>query len=284
MFALRVALRLLPPLLLLIALAGLSPRAALAREGGHRLKSHPLQPSLTQPGLPDEYGSIIYRQGERFPGQIYIVGQSHRSAVTGENGPDTLRSQIEIYRIGEWLLGQRNVELLLPEGYLRKKDISSAGSISPAAEPAHLDNQTLLNRLSDTRRFVNADMLLKSYCNIRLGQVEDRGLYGEVRRLLEQTIDGGVEESMAELVATQKKRTEAMVRNIPGVVEEAFESGRICSRRAIFTIGMAHLRDIIEMLEGEGPLPEQGYGVTVILPRTLADNRELLRLTGLARN
>jgi hypothetical protein len=92
-----------------------------------------------------------------------------------------------------------------------------------------------------------------------------------------------------------------MLQNIPEVVEEAFQTGRIDNRRAMFTIGLAHVGEIINILQhgslrlppaksdlAEGEMSEttlklldQGYGVTVIIPRTLAENKQILRLAKL---
>ncbi len=54
--------------------------------------------------LPQEIGEVIFDvPGE--PGkQIYIIGHSHRSAISGANGLHTVKAQAEVYRIGEWLI------------------------------------------------------------------------------------------------------------------------------------------------------------------------------------
>jgi hypothetical protein len=83
-------------------------------------------------------------------------------------------------------------------------------------------------------------------------------------------------------------------------VEEAYRTGQIGNRKAMFTIGLAHIGAIINNLQrgslrgsaqpdptdGEASelslkLLDQGYGVTVIIPRTLAENQRTLRLAGL---
>ncbi len=252
-------------------------------------------------GLPSEYGEIIFQKNARHPRQIYIIGQSHRSAASGQDAGDTVRVQTEIYRIGEWLARKAKVELLLPEGYFRKTSPGAVplGPPQPLAE--RIDNEALVAQLSNTRRFVNADMLLNLHCNLRLGQVENERLYEEVRHLLSQASDEPNDSVYPQLVSTQERRTAAMLSNIPQAVEKALEDGNICSPQAIFTIGLAHLREIIdflkkgspnnpsaetELLASENNLTglerlEAGYGVTVILPRSLAQNKELLRLTEL---
>jgi len=243
----------------------------------------------------DGYGRVLFQAGADSPHQIYIVGQSHRSALSGKNGRDTVQVQAEIYRIGEWLVRKRNVELILPEGYFQRSAQSAAVPGLPAVETPPVDNLALEAEFNDPARYVSADMLLNSNCNLRLGQVEDRSLYQEVRQLLEQSGLRDDALSRTQIWDTQRRRTVAMLQNIPQAVEEAFREGRICNRRAMFTIGLAHLGDIIELLKQGGDasakpeasnrelvrLLDQGYGVTVIVPRTLAENTRLLRLAGL---
>ncbi len=92
-----------------------------------------------------------------------------------------------------------------------------------------------------------------------------------------------------------------MLQRIPEAIETEFKLGNIDSRRAMFTIGMAHIDEIVRFLK-EGrvdikaphfssvaypdlnnvlKLVDEGYGVTVILPRALVDDHEALRLANL---
>jgi hypothetical protein len=250
--------------------------------------------------LPAEFGEIIYRINPHALQQIYIIGQSHRSALSGQAGSDLLEVQTEIYRIGEWLILENNLELLLPEGFFQE---AANGNVSPREIPrenVRLDNRTLKARLSDTRRFVNADLLLNASYDIPLGQVENKQLYREIRRLLQQAREENSFLVLSELNDLQDERTAAMLQNIPDTVEEAYRNGRIGNRRAMFTIGLGHVREIIDNLQrgtlpspvqndlktGKGNEPglkllDQGYGVTVIIPRTLAENQRILRFARL---
>src|SRR4030043_519625 len=67
------------------------------------------------------YGEIIYQYNEKSPQQLYVSGMSHRDSLTRRNGSQTSRVQAEIYKIGEWLIHNRELELLLPEGYFAGK-------------------------------------------------------------------------------------------------------------------------------------------------------------------
>lgn len=258
------------------------------------------QPARSR-SVPTEYGEIIFRKNPQAPQQIYIIGQSHRSALTGRAGPDLIEVQAEIYRIGEWLILENNVELLLPEGFFQK---TTAGKVAPpeiVRESRGLDSQTLKDRLSDPVRLVNADMLLNASYNIPLGQVENEQLYRDIHNLLNQARQPDNFAILSELNGLQDERTTIMLQNIPDIVDEAYRAGHIDNRRAMFTIGLAHIRTIINNLQGgsllaptqpdpaEGEKNEvswkllaQGYGVTVIIPRTLADNQRVLRLARLA--
>jgi hypothetical protein len=82
-------------------------------------------------------------------------------------------------------------------------------------------------------------------------------------------------------------------------VEREFQAGSIQSKNAIFIIGMAHIAEIIQFLEAESivltpareelvrsapcelELLRENYGVTVILPHSLAEDQEIMRLTKL---
>ncbi|RPJ06696.1 MAG: hypothetical protein EHM36_06670 [Deltaproteobacteria bacterium] len=92
-----------------------------------------------------------------------------------------------------------------------------------------------------------------------------------------------------------------MLQRIPGIVEEEFRQGSIGAPRVIFTIGVSHLNRIIQSLnEGKiriyAPLTasnkrgdyiadlnlsKENFGVSVIIPKTLANDQKVLVMTGL---
>lgn len=251
------------------------------------------------PPLPVDYGEVVYRVNPQAPRQVYIIGQCHRSAVSDRVHSDTVKVQAEIYRIGEWLIREKNVSLLLPEGFFQRTAGKDGRRADEDRLPVELDNNTLEARLGDPRRFVNADLLLNASYDVRLGQVEDEQLYRDIRGLLRQAGESNSFSLLARLAVLQDERTAVMLQNIPDIVEESFQAGRIDHRRAMFTIGMAHLGKIIHSLRRgtlrsavgdptrkdgaatELKLLERGYGVTVIVPRTLAENEAVLRLARL---
>ncbi len=251
--------------LILVALACLFTNQATASE----------PPEAAFPAFPAEYGEVVFHRVGENQQQVYIIGQSHRSSRTGLNGSDTVRVQSEIYRIGEWLIREKEVGLLLPEGFFQKTQKGPEAAID--RESFSFDNPTLHQKLSDTRRFVNADMLLNASYNIRLAQVEDEELYRNVGALLRQMRYHPLTDP-CELELVQEQRTAVMLQNIPAAVEKAFGCGEIENRKAMFTIGMAHMPELLGFLEKDNRtnyaslrLLDQGYGVTVILPRTLAE-------------
>jgi hypothetical protein len=69
--------------------------------------------------IPVEYGEVIYRFNEKSPNQVFIIGISHRDALTCLNGDNTSKVQAQIYRIGDWLIHSQGLELLLPEGFFK---------------------------------------------------------------------------------------------------------------------------------------------------------------------
>ena len=260
----------------------------------------------TSQDLPDRLARVIYRQNPDSEQHIYIVAQSHRSALSGLNSPDTERVQAEIYRIGEWLIKNRGVALLLPEGYFKRRTTAisagAAGGSNRGYNPVNsISDATLLAKLSDADRFENANTLLHANYDVPLCQIEDWDLYANTRRLQgELSRETGSDPDLPALAAAlnyqQKKRSAALLRNIPAVLDQALEPGNRRPKKALLTIGMAHIEEIIRFLmDGRAHIePLTGmeadfagydcdlnalgsdYGITVILPRAL----NLLKLRG----
>jgi hypothetical protein len=257
--------------------------------------------STVDQGIPNEYGRVIYQKNQGATNQIFIIGQSHRSGVNGKNDQHTVQAQMEIYRIGEWLIRQKKVGILLPEGFFQKGIVQNDAQGRPYANDAAntLNSEHLRSLLQDTRRFVSADTLLSAQYPIRLEQVEDEELYQIVSRLMLKVgnrTEDMKHEVFEELNDYQRKRTAVMLQNIPLAVERAFQRGDIENKHAIFTIGMAHIADILEFFHAYNSkvagidnlflspafdLLEEEYGITVILPKSLAENGKVLRLTRL---
>ena len=92
-----------------------------------------------------------------------------------------------------------------------------------------------------------------------------------------------------------------MLQKIPGVVDAEFQQGNIRSKRAIFTVGLFHLHEIIRYLnqnrimihtpesvskpvkddDSELNLSKENFGVSVILPKTLAGDQKTLEINQL---
>ena len=260
--------------------------------------------------IPAEYGEIIYRFNEKSPNQVFVIGISHRDALTCLNGDNTSRVQAEIYKIGDWLIHNQGLELLLPEGFFRsvstkieKKNFNAPGRGSSCAS---IDMEALEKRLSDNKVYVNAEMLLKENHPLRLHQIEDKGLYEAVRNhLLKLAIcredSADYSRLKSELGYLQEKRTVAMLQKIPQIVNDEFRQGNIKNKKAIFTIGMLHLHEIITYLTekrikihtplsasngirgymAELNLQKENFGASVIIPRTLANDRMILEINEL---
>ena len=255
-------------------------------------------------------GEIIYRFNEKSPNQIFIIGISHRDALTCLNGDSTSRVQAEMYKIGHWLIHNQGVELLLPEGFFRSVSTRIEKKNTDAPERgsscASIDMEALEKRLSDNNVYVNAEMLLKENHSLRLHQIEDKDLYEAVRMHLLKLAScrddsGDYSRLKSELGPLQEKRTAAMLQKIPQIVNDEFRQGNIKNRKAIFTIGMLHLHEIIRYLtekrikiraplsalNGNGGdmaelnLQKENFGVSVIIPRTLASDQKTLEINEL---
>jgi hypothetical protein len=262
------------------------------------------RPAEIAPAFPRELGEVIFHAPGEEGKHLYIIGHSHRSALSGANGNHTVRAQAEVFRIGELLIRQENIRLLLPEGFFKKNPSVAIQKVAYSdLAGLTLDNQTLEAKLSDTNVFINADILLKSSFPIQLQQVEDSEIYrsvGQALRLASQADSTTAPLVDMELSYLQEIRSAAMLQNAPAAIEREFELGNIENRRAIFTIGMAHVDEIVRFLqdgriEVKAPslpnyqdlnavleLVRQGYGVTVILPRTLMDDQEIMRMANLS--
>jgi len=260
--------------------------------------------------IPAEYGEIIYRFNEKSPNQIFIIGISHRDALTCLNGDNTSRVQAEIYKIGDWLIHNHGVELILPEGFFKspsanieKKNINT---VERGSSCVSIDMEALEKRLSDNKTYVNAEMILKENHSLRLRQIEDEDLYKAVRNHLLKLAScrddsANYSRLKSEIEILQERRTVAMLQKIPQIVNDEFRQGNIKSKRAIFTVGMYHLHEIIGYLNqnriiihapqsvsnpikgdnSELNLSKENFGVSVIIPRTLASDQKTLMINEL---
>jgi hypothetical protein len=263
--------------------------------------------------MPLEYGEVIYRTHGSSPKQLYIIGISHRDSQNGINGSSTIQTQTDIFRIGEWLSRNRKLQLLLPEGYFDGKGnspvISQSQKYVNNQAPGQLDNVFLQQKFADENRFVNAEMLLMENFNMRVCQVEDRPIYDAVRNSLDNLKEAAIAgdaplaERLAELQYLQETRTVKLLQKIPSLIDDAVCDGTVRDRSAMFTIGLNHIKDIVRYFKNDAinialPSSEQfqpasyktelnliknGYGVTIIIPRTLANDRKLLQMTNLDR-
>lgn len=241
------------------------------------------------------YGEIIYNSNNDSENQIYIIGISHRDAFTRKNGNLTAESQKEIYQLGKSLIKNNKLELLFPEGFFssQQNDIIKENYF----------NEFLESRLKNDNLFLNAEMLLIENTGIRTKQIEDLNLYNKAVEQLKSLEDSKdpyqyiFEKGKMEYL--QKMRTAVMINEIPIILDKEFKEGRIKSKKALFTIGLSHIPDIIQFLKEEkinvdSPaftsfedyqsdlnFSKEDYKITVIIPNTLRNKyEEILRESG----
>jgi hypothetical protein len=252
--------------------------------------------------IPSEYGQVIYRSNAKSDHHLYIVGMSHRDTFTRANGNITVQSQIEVYRIAEWLIQNEGLSLLLPEGFFSSKKEADVPYKNAAG--LSLDASTLERRLGDDSVYTNAEMLLMDSYPVRSLQVEDMEFYNSVTervRLLEENRNDPYQYlfTMSSLKYLEARRVAAMLQNIPPAIASRLRNQNVKNQKALFTIGMNHISEIIEFIKRDRikidapafsafddyaadlTLSEENYGITIIIPRTLADNHEILKLTKL---
>jgi len=261
-------------------------------------------PNASVFSLPSTYGKIIYRYNETSPNKVYIIGINHRDSCTRLNGNKTAKTQTEVYRIGEWLNHNRNLDLLLPEGYFNTKENQISDHPFSLRQP--FDDNALEKTLADNSHFINAEMLLMQRFHMRASQVENERLYDAVLNKIvkletnhnDATADLTLERQIDRL---QEERTTAILQNIPKVIETEFQRGAIKNKNALFTIGLNHIATIINSLKDDkGQLPpsqsasssngryspildlrDKGYCVIVIIPKTLLRDRKIMQMTNL---
>ncbi len=272
--------------------------------------SIPLSIAGTNLKVPSQYGEVIYRSNPESPNQVFIIGLSHRDSLTCVNGDITSRVQAEVFKIGDWLIHNQGLQLLLPEGFFKssstKVEKKNASTAEMASSCAPYDMKTLEKRLSDNKVYVNAEMILKETHPITLRQVEDKPLYDAVRANIVKLVSSqgpACDYSLvnSELEYLQEMRTAAMLQKIPEIVDDEVQQGDIRSRKAIFTVGLYHVHEIIRFLNenkiaihapkpastalkaysAELNLNKENFGVCVILPRTLAENQKILEVNKL---
>ena len=278
-------------LLVLLTSTGTSPRPMTDEEGS----------------LPVDFGEILYRTNEDSPRQLYIVGISHEDTLTGARSPYTPRVEAEIYRIGAWLARNKGLGLLLPEGFfaVKPKMYGGGGPKETNGETcvAEDDMKLLEQILSVHNRSINAEMLLSENFDMELRQVEEKELYQTVNKGIRQLADcTNLQQHFiirSELDYHQDKRVGAMLQKIPHIINEAFVSGHVRKEKALFTIGLSHIpsilrflrekqvavscplftsdRDKYEECSDDLKLSEEDFGITVILPRALADDARLMK-------
>lgn len=236
--------------------------------------------------LPEQLGDIVFHSNAVGASRVYIIANSHRSAYSGRNGENTLQAQIETYRIGEWLINNAQVELLLPEGFFGGRGKAGSG------KSKSIDCVELNKRLADSTTFVNAELLLYENFDIGLQQVEDQPLYQHIRdqlRLAQQPRNLLSERFARDLETLQKRRTAVILENIPQAFEAAVQQAETAAPAAMLTIGLAHLDDLVRFLESgkidvdqlhtfpalqnELKVLKGNICVTVIVPRSLTKKR-----------
>ncbi|MDA8155077.1 MAG: hypothetical protein M0Z52_01275 [Actinomycetota bacterium] len=260
--------------------------------------------------LPANLGKVIYSWNANSPRIIYVIGTSHKDAVAMKDGPDTVKAQAEVYKIGQYL-AQSGVHLLLPEGFFQLSGTALNEKIaSPAKTPAqaqamdtgkNLPGKTIAKFVLNPDVYVNAEMLIEKHLGFILAQVEDLDLYKKELGILEQSGQPDYF-TMLNLQYLQRMRTACMLQKAPEVTDKDCSDGLIKTNGAIMTVGLAHLKELIGFLEKgriniEAPLfapadyrdysaglnvSRLGYGVVVIVPAGLASDRAVLQATGLA--
>jgi hypothetical protein len=266
--------------------------------------------NATTLSIPRELGDVVFRYNEHSTNQLFIIGMNHRDAITKMNGSSTAKAQADAYRIGEWLVQNEGIELILPEGFFEKKKgtVTKAAVSDRTAASARAvqvsDRRSIEEQLADHKTYVNAEMLLRQNFLLQIQQVEDEALYDAVGERLLKLSTGSFSfyDSLclkSEIDYLQERRTAAMLQNIPETIEKEFREGTIKSKKALFTIGLSHIPEVVNYLNqnriavycplhtsltsgnyiADLNIAKADFGVTIIIPRTIADDGQILART-----
>ena len=258
---------------------------------------------------PPAYGKVLFECNPTQEKQLFIIGMGHRDALTGSNGRRTAKIQAEVYKLGEWLIRQEGVELVLPEGFFKnpgaQKTPGPAPPDSEKKKPSEsLDLKTLEAKLAGKTAFINAEILLKRNYPIVLQQVEDKKCYEEVGALIGKlsSRECALDEYArikAELDYRQDRRTALMLQKIPEIIDREYAAGRVNTPKAIFTIGLSHVPPILRYLRTgeirfsfraaennnfqELNLQRHHFRVSILIPKSLAED-PILETSAVVKN
>ncbi len=161
--------------------------------------------------------------------------------MTRINGNKTSKVQTEVYQIGDWLIHHQGLELLLPEGFFSSKAAKvEVEKIKTELEKSKCigipEMKVIEERLADNKTYVNAEMLLNEYHQLRLRQVEDEKFYVAVRECILKMVNTGNNSCdfltvKSELDYQQDRRTAALLQRIPGIVDDEFQEGNIKAKK-----------------------------------------------------
>ncbi len=284
----------------------------------------------------EPHGRILYQARPEAPNQVYIVGQLHRHPITGELKQETIHTQMDIYRIGEQLVKDRSLELVVLEGLTADKshkvlNLNKGLRVARETykkvgilEALHTADDQKLEKLlelkkegtlpEETRHLFSAQagLWLAIAYNLVVAGAEDKDLYRlamESAKLVMKTkrivlIEEKETESTAgpyrlhsptlrdinpldHINHINQLRTAYILHNTPQVIEREYAAKRISRQQALVVIGADHIPDCIEFVREDylnvqpqsgsnaPPLDQSlgyaaaGYGVTVIMPRTI---------------
>ncbi|MBC8414139.1 MAG: hypothetical protein ISR96_09635 [Nitrospira sp.] len=249
--------------------------------------------------IPHKYGRVIYSTNHNSPNQLYIIGISHRDSIHLKNSSNTVQSQIETFRIAEWLIQNKGISMILPEGYFSSSQRHTAPIDRSKNSPLNIE--ILQERLTDESVFTNAEMLLREKYGILSRQIEDLNMYQAVSAKMKElkiSRNDLIESQfiISELTYLQNRRTANMLQQIPDILDKELKRGSISNKQALLTIGMNHISEIIKYLKqgrieiasplfmsykdfySELQLRDNNYGVSVIIPEILANDNELIKL------
>ena len=258
--------------------------------------------------LPAHLGEVVYQERLDRDNRVYIIAQSHRSAISGKENDDCQQVQAEIYRIGEWLIAHEQVDVILPEGYFDSRSPNpDRQSLRPQGETrsfVKLDDASLASLLGNPTEALSADRLLHRTYDLTLRQVEDREIFMAVADQLRSLLTAPPQEqpdpnARPLLLYQQQKRTAVILENTRGTMAEkrGETDNPAHGRRAILTIGLAHVDTMIDLLNnGKTHIPpppgmegrvdgcscdltglKESCAIVVIIPQTLRKVSERLR-------
>jgi len=225
-------------------------------------------------------GVILSRYPER-QNHIYIVGQLHERPQHGVDSLSVLpaeieeldRAQFQLFRISRSIIDNCRVNLVLEEGVYRNEDREEhyrevRDLDAKLANKYGIESPNLIGNDDQLKKMIGLThdallLLVTTYSSLIVKGAEDEILSKAsdvavgLLQHIKNTFDSIPEETITYVVPRlfrlssqiNRKRSAKLLQNIPDIIEQEYNKGRIATKSALVHYGDAHLHELREFLE-----------------------------------